>query len=83
MHFLGACSLATAQVALMVKNPPTCQCRRQKRCGFDPWVGKIPWSRAWQPTRVFVPGESHRQTSRVGYSPEGREESGPTAATQQ
>ena len=22
---------------------PTCQCRRHKRCGFDPWVGKIPW----------------------------------------
>ena len=37
---------------------PTCQCRRQKRCRFDPWVGKIPWRRAWQPTRVFFPGES-------------------------
>ena len=30
-----------------------------KRCGFDPWVGKIPWRRAWQPTPVFLPGESH------------------------
>ena len=29
---------------------PTCQCRRRKRRGFDPWVGKIPWRRAWQPT---------------------------------
>ena len=28
------------------------------RCGFDPWVGKIPWRRAWQPTPVFSPGES-------------------------
>ena len=26
----------------VVKNP-ACQCRRYKRCGFDPWVGKIPW----------------------------------------
>ena len=26
--------------------------------GFDPWVGKIPWRRAWQPTPVFLPGES-------------------------
>ena len=26
-----------------------CQCRRYKRCGFDPWVGKIPWRRKWQP----------------------------------
>ena len=34
-----------------------CQCRRHKSCGFDPWVGKIPWRRAWQPTSVFLPGE--------------------------
>jgi len=26
--------------------------------GFDPWVGKIPWGRAWQPTSIFSPGES-------------------------
>jgi len=26
---------------------PTCQCRRHKRCGFDPWVGEVPWRRAW------------------------------------
>ena len=36
----------------------TCQCRRHKRHGFNPWVGKIPWRRAWQPTLVFLPGES-------------------------
>ena len=46
-----------------------CQCRRHKRCGFDPWVGKIPWRRVWQPTPVFLPGESHGQRSLVGYSP--------------
>ena len=34
-----------------------CQCRRCKRCGFDPWVRKIPWKRVWQPTPVFLPGE--------------------------
>ena len=39
----------------------TCQCRRQKRHGFYPWVGKIPWRKAWQPTPVFLPGESHGQ----------------------
>ena len=38
---------------------PSCQCRRHKRCGFSPWVGKISWRRAWQPTPVFLPGESH------------------------
>ena len=45
------------------------QCRRDRRCGFDPWVGKIPWRRAWQPTPVFLSGESHGQRSLVGYSP--------------
>ena len=35
-----------------------CQCRRPKRLGFNPWVGKIPWRRKWQPTPVFLPGES-------------------------
>ena len=37
---------------------PTCQCRRCKRFGFNPWVRKIPWSRKWQLTPVFLPGES-------------------------
>ena len=41
----------------MVKNPPL-----NAGDGFDPWVGKIPWRRAWQPTPVFLPGESHGQT---------------------
>ena len=39
--------------------------------GFDPWVGKIPWRRAWQPTLVSLPGESHGQRNLVGYSPWG------------
>ena len=37
---------------------PVCQGRRPKRLRFNPWVGKIPWRRAWQPTPVFSPGES-------------------------
>ena len=51
---------------------PTCHCRRPKRCRFHPSVGKIPWRRAWQPTPVFLHGESHGQRSLVGYSPSGR-----------
>ena len=47
---------------------PACQCRRHRRCRFNPWVGKIPWRRAWQPTPVFLPGESRGQRSLVGYS---------------
>ena len=37
----------------------SCQCRRCKKCRFDPCVRKIPWRRKWQPTLVFLPGESH------------------------
>ena len=51
------------------------------RCGFEPWVGKIPWRRAWQPTPVFLPGESHGQRSLAGYSPQGCKESDTTEAT--
>ena len=35
---------------------------------FDPWVGKIPWRRKWQPLLVFLPGKPHRQRNLVGYS---------------
>ena len=45
----------------MVKNP-------HANAGFDPWVGKIPWRRKWQPTRVFLPGNSRGQRSLAGYS---------------
>ena len=44
---------------------PTYQCRRPR---FDPWVEKISWRRKWQPIPVFLPGESYRQRSLVGYS---------------
>ena len=43
--------------------------------GFDSWVGRIPWRKAWQPTPVFLPGEFHGQRSLVGYSPWGHKES--------
>ena len=45
-----------------------CQCRQCRRSGFDPWVGKIPWSRKWQLAPVFLPGKFHGQRSLVGYS---------------
>ena len=48
---------------------PTCQQRRRKRPKFDPWIGEILWRRAWQPTPVFLPGESHGQRSLAGCSP--------------
>ena len=39
----------------------TCQCRGHKRSGFYPWIRKILWRRAWQPTPVFLPEESNGQ----------------------
>ena len=57
---------------------PACQCRRPKRRGFHPWVRKIPWRRAWQPTPVFLPGESQGQRRLAGYSLCGHPESGTT-----
>ena len=48
---------------------PACQCRRHKRLGFSPRARKIPWRMRWQPTAVFLPGESHGQRSLAGYSP--------------
>ena len=64
----------------MVKES-ACQCRRHRRLRFDPWAVKVPWSRKWQPTPVFLPGESHGQRSLVGYSPWGHKESDMTEHT--
>ena len=57
----------------MVESLP--QCGRPE---LDPWVGKIPWRRKWQPTPVFWLGYSHGQRSLVGYSPRGNKESDTT-----
>ena len=66
--------------------PRWCQWLRTRlpvqRCGFDSWVGQIPWKRAWQPTPVFLPGESRGQRSLVGYSPWSHKELGTTEAAQ-
>ena len=55
-------------MALVVKNLPA-NAEYVRDLGFDPWVGKIPYRRAWQPTPVFLPGESHGQRSLASYSP--------------
>ena len=54
----------------------TCQYRRHKRHKFDPWIRKIPWSRKWQPTPVFLPGEFHGYRSLTDYSPWGPKRAG-------
>ena len=57
----------------------TCQYRRP---GFSPWVRRIPWRRKWQPTPVFLPGESYGPRNLVGCSPQGHKELVTTKATQ-
>ena len=54
----------------MVKYLPAMQ-----KTGFDSWVRNILWRSEWQPTPVFLPGESHAQRSVAGYSPWGHKES--------
>ena len=54
-----------SQMALVVKNSPA-NAGDVKRFEFNLWVRKIPWRRAWQPTPVFLPGESQGQGSLVG-----------------
>ena len=57
-------------VAQMVKI-----CLQCTRPGYEPWIGKIPWRREWQPTAVFLSGESHGQRSLAGHGPWGHQES--------
>ena len=56
-------------------------CVGTEELGFDPWMGKIPWKRAWQPTSVSLPGEPHGQRSLAGYSLLGPKESDMTEVT--
>ena len=53
----------------LVKNPPA------NSGGTRDLVGRIPWSRKWLPTPVFLPGKSHGQRSLAGHCPWGRNES--------
>ena len=89
-RFSEYCSLEqTFSGGSVLKNLPA-NARRQRRRRFDSWVGKILWRRRnlqpihilkilwwkkWQPVLVFLPGESHGQRSRAGYSPGGHKES--------
>ena len=76
-------SRKASQVAEWWRICLVCQWRRCKRCGFDPWIRKIPWSMKWQPTPVFLPGKSQGQRRLVGYSPRGCKESDMTEHTAQ
>ena len=66
---------------LAVKNLPA-NAGDIRDIGSIPGSGRFPWRRAWQPTPVFLPGESHGQRSLVGYSPQCLKESDTTEVTQ-
>ena len=70
-------NLFTSQV---VKNLPA-SAGAIRDTGSIPGLGRYPWRRVWQPTLVFLPGESHGQRSLVGYSPQGLKELDMTEAT--
>ena len=52
----------------------TFQVAWKRRCWFDPWAGKVPWSRKWQPTPLLLPGKFCGQRSLAGYSSWGHKE---------
>ena len=60
--------LVASQVELLVKNLPA-SAGDIRDVGWIPELGRFPWRRKWQPTSVFLPGESHGQRSLAGYSP--------------
>ena len=70
-------------MASSVKNP-SCSagdCLQCRRCWFNPWAGKVPWRRKWQPAAVFLPGKPHEQRSQAGWRPWGLKRVGHDLAT--
>ena len=64
-------------MVLVVKNPRA-KAGDIRDVDLIPGSGRFPWRRKWQPTPVFLPGESHGRRNLVGYSPWGCKESDTT-----
>ena len=86
MMLLKCCSQYVSKFAKLSSGwnslvaPLRATCKKASACnvgdlGSIPGSGRFPWRRKWQPTPVFLPGESHGWRSLVGYSPRGRKES--------
>ena len=73
LHFWSPRGLRSLDLGDYVKEP-ACQCWGHKRQGFCPWVEKMSWRKAWQPTPVFLPGESQGRRNLAGYSLQGCKE---------
>ena len=67
LHFI--LNMLSKQFLALYDNLSACQCRRQKRCGLNPWVGKIPWRRKWLLTPVWLAGKFHARRRLAGRSP--------------
>ena len=52
-HVLPLFNIQSDPIVQWIKNPPAV--RRPRRFGFNPWVGKMPWRKKWQPTPLFLP----------------------------
>ena len=80
-HIMGFLWWFSSKESAWKKKKRIClKCRRPR---FDPWVRKIPWWRAWQPTLVLLPRDSHGQRSLAGYGPLGFAESDTTEVSKQ
>ena len=71
IHLFSRCNGHKGLLWWLSVKESACQYRS---CEFNPWAGKIPWKRKWQPIPVFLPENSHGQKSLEGYSPWGRKE---------
>ena len=71
----GGCTSCSLCIFNISGKESACQYRRPNSHGFNPWVGKVPWSKKWQPSLVFLPGKCHGQNILTGYSPWGCKES--------
>ena len=83
IRVLGLCLEGTFCLPIVLNGKePACQCRRRKRRGFDPCVGRIPLeSRKWQSIAVCLLGKFHGQRRLQGYSPWGHKELDTTERT--
>ena len=70
--FSGGGKIIHKLVIWLSSKESACSAEDTGDTGSVPWIGKIPWRRAQQPTPLFLSRESHRQRSLSGYSPEGR-----------
>ena len=77
------CSISACRLLLCINGKESAShCQRHRRYGLELWVRKIPWRKKWQPTPVFLPGESLGQRSLVVYSLWGHKESNTPEVTQ-